>query len=1015
MLHFLLFSNSGYAQKISNAKTLKMKQLISQLDTTKFKNNILYDIVYPLADLKHFNQQNRKDTSNFAHFSQTIFELKLASRNSFKISNEVLDGIKFAYEKQNKCPIAILNLDFTTIKDNAFDENEPKMQIDSTNNIKRLIELLNKNPYENKHTIVISPLVEKLVNDSQPINFVFNKLFFDISENSLKNLNITFDNNETINIINNGNLTNPEVSHQFSGDGKKLLKFTGSFQNGQQFETYATFQLTSVNQNRNTQYYDKSLVKQIRADEIFQPYESEPDAPYTHTINRDDRAAMNFQVFYGKNKHKLTKPIIIIDVIDYTYEHRYNYPWYNPDIEEIKWRFSRPENNYFGRKLRDSLYDIVIGDFPDYSIGDLVYISNFNFITGGQLDTIPGGKIRKGGADYIQRNAKVLKKLIQAVNDSLAVNNSNEQSILIGPSMGGLVSRWALKEMEDEEINHNVKLWVSFDTPHQGANVPIGFQALAEHIGMYGDDLNNLNGTPNINSSLNQFGGMDALSRVASKQMLVKHIFNEHHISGYPFIEIVSGGAPHYRNRFKNELNNLGYPQNLRKIAVINGSFFGETYGNGSDEFLHTHFWMDSAPWGDVVDGHIKYDANNGLSFAFNFDYGNAITALTSIQDAYKATLSDSQFGSFDAGSGSFGYDIPDFSNDYDNISFTLFRFVTVGSFPTINLNIYIDGYIHQFKHKFNFMPTKSSLDFKGSNKKLNESLCHYGNLSTQNLTPFDCYYAPLHNEAHIELNQNNMDWLFQEILGNYHNEPFPDSSLCSAPLSLTGPRHLCPGDQETYQVNTTQNVTWTLDGLTEISRTNNSITVTKNSMIGLATLTATVNNSSVSKNIFCKPIIDPIHHGDNTIQLRTGNENLPLDQQGITNVTWELTHGTGNIDYADDRTADINSNDYYGIVTVTNESGSVSKPFFGPNPDKCYIIKKVATDKYQVIDRCNGYTALSTMPIKEIYDQYGTKITDAPVINDKIDISNTGNSGDIRIIRVVVNGENVSKTIIKD
>ena len=48
-------------------------------------------------------------------------------------------------------------------------------------------------------------------------------------------------------------------------------------------------------------------------------------------------------------------------------------------------RINNRTNNHFGQKLLDSLYDIVIGDFPDYSIGDLVYISNFNFITGGQL------------------------------------------------------------------------------------------------------------------------------------------------------------------------------------------------------------------------------------------------------------------------------------------------------------------------------------------------------------------------------------------------------------------------------------------------------------------------------------------------------------------------------------------------------------------------------------------------------------------------------------------------------
>jgi len=104
-----------------------------------------------------------------------------------------------------------------------------------------------------------------------------------------------------------------------------------------------------------------------------------------------------------------------------------------------------------------------------------------------------------------------------------------------------------------------------------------------------------------------------------------------------------------------------------------------------------------------------------------------------------------------------------------------------------------------------------------------------------------------------------------------------------------------------------------------------------------------------------------------------------------------------------------------YAQVTVTNPNGSTVKPIFGPDPDKCYILKKAGPDKYEVIDRCNGYRVVDAMPIKEIYDQYGTKLQDAPVVNGKLDISQSGSSGDIRIIRVVVNGENVSKIVVKD
>ena len=105
----------------------------------------------------------------------------------------------------------------------------------------------------------------------------------------------------------------------------------------------------------------------------------------------------------------------------------------------------------------------------------------------------------------------------------------------------------------------------------------------------------------------------------------------------------------------------------------------------------------------------------------------------------------------------------------------------------------------------------------------------------------------------------------------------------------------------------------------------------------------------------------------------------------------------------------------YKARITVTHPNGSTVKPVFGPEPDKCYILKKVDLDKYEVIDRCAGYQTVTSMPVKEIYDQYGVKIQDAPVVNGELDISQSGNTGDIRIIRVVVNGENVSKIVIKD
>nr|WP_303686684.1 hypothetical protein [Nonlabens dokdonensis] len=57
---------------------------------------------------------------------------------------------------------------------------------------------------------------------------------------------------------------------------------------------------------------------------------------------------------------------------------------------------------------------------------------------------------------------------------------------LIGPSMGGQIAKYALSYMEKQEQDtgnsavwdHNVSHYVSFDSPHLGANIPLGDQAL---------------------------------------------------------------------------------------------------------------------------------------------------------------------------------------------------------------------------------------------------------------------------------------------------------------------------------------------------------------------------------------------------------------------------------------------------------------------------------------------------------------------------------------------------------
>lgn len=120
-----------------------------------------------------------------------------------------------------------------------------------------------------------------------------------------------------------------------------------------------------------------------------------------------------------------------------------------------------------GSELRDQGYDIIILDFPrnleTTSITTPFGIYQYKYN-------------RPTGADFIQRNAFVLVTLIEKINQTLVANGSTEKLVVVGPSMGGLISRYALKWMENNSKNHNTRLWISFDAPHKGANIAIGDQ-----------------------------------------------------------------------------------------------------------------------------------------------------------------------------------------------------------------------------------------------------------------------------------------------------------------------------------------------------------------------------------------------------------------------------------------------------------------------------------------------------------------------------------------------------------
>lgn len=210
---------------------------------------------------------------------------------------------------------------------------------------------------------------------------------------------------------------------------------------------------------------------------------------------------------------------------------------------------SRPLSSNYLAYSEDGVLDrpviVVEGYDPDNnSFPDLYYYAGFN-----QLVFNASGYVGRDvfivnfpkGDDYMDKNASLLQQIIQEIN---AAKTGNIPTVVIGYSMGGIVARKALHNMEVAGVNHQVSLYVSYDSPHMGANAPMDLQDTVDGLVSKLDDH-----TLGITSSELK-RAQNIYNSPAAREML---------IAGPSFHKAVGGD----------------FPQKLVRVAVTAGSLLG--------------------------------------------------------------------------------------------------------------------------------------------------------------------------------------------------------------------------------------------------------------------------------------------------------------------------------------------------------------------------------------------------------------------------------------------------------
>lgn len=398
-------------------------------------------------------------------------------------------------------------------------------------------------------------------------------------------------------------------------------------------------------------------------------------------------------IFYDNVDGELDKPIFFVDGFDPN------------DSRKISDMYNLLDFGNSGDNLadiiRDEGYDLVVLNFPN------------------DYPSPTDGTIIKGGADYIQRNAYVLVELINTINGIKEVDA--EQSVIIGPSMGGLISRYALAYMEDQSLDHDMRLYLSFDSPHLGANVPIGVQYTFNYL---------VNGDPGLTDLEPVVSGL--LNSAAAKQMLIDHYLG--HVDGSGVEQDGSThtpkGAPNYRDAFQTELDAMGFPQNSRNIAISNGSGMSQMTGSPGMELIN-HVFNIATGTDATIDIHFTPLTSQNITVS-----GIDVTFFSIPISSYSASAESTALtdGVDSAPGGLFDlYSFDDGSNPL------VTEFVT-------NLN----------SQYFNFIPTLSSL-------AISSELNWYA-APDENDSPFDSVYFPNNNELHVLLTDDNVAFALDEI-----------------------------------------------------------------------------------------------------------------------------------------------------------------------------------------------------------------------------------------------------------
>ena len=831
----LLFSIAVQSQTVPNGENISLDQQLSNIPQTSVSSSIIYERVISSANLYNFNKVSTFNTANFPYFKQALSEMRRASNDTKFITLDAFKSLVSLDTIPNQVDVSILNTQFHILNYNEDNPSSGGLAYNSRTN--KFVSISGKEPFYMLHNTIIAP-TKDFVSGSNVIYKIRNDLYFKNGTKNIKTLIADFGDGINRTLVSNFILTNQSITVNYTNSGEKISKFLVTYNDDSTITTFGKIyfyyqQVTNsfANSTNSSSGFCSST------DPLKQDFNLQADIPFTGYKAGDPtiKAKIEYRIFYAfaHTDKKVRKPIIIIDGFDPGDKRKIedcdceNIPscaarnTTNGIFDSGKHRAMKDLMEYYDSnviggnvdllaKLRTEGYDVIVVNQPTYETTNL---------QNGQTVTIDGG------AYYVESNAMALIKLLQQTKSLLNSSGSINEIAIVAPSMAGQISKYALSYMEKkfEETGlpiwkHNTYLWISVDSPHLGSNIPMGDQAL-----LY----------------LLKEGGIDAaadfydkeLSSPAAQQLLIEfhrpgtnyHSVDQNMLNAQTTSQNMSNNRGntlfqnHYNNQFSNGLlGSDGWPQNLRKISLVNGSLTGSkttqtlngspfiSFANDGEKvfnfrgFQRVHINLQW-PLGSITfRTHIaSLEANNLPSngsvariarFKKLFDDKTTISPNINI----RGCMDNTPGGFFGAQA-----DISEATTSQDpvpGLTLTELNNWSLNNFSLENIFKSIseilggsEWYRHEFNPIHSFIPSFSAIGHLQPDQNWANPLNTNLTCPSNKLTPFDSYFGLERNTQHTSFTKESVDWLIKE-LGGIHQVPnFPIQEN-----AMSGPDFVC-------------------------------------------------------------------------------------------------------------------------------------------------------------------------------------------------------------------------------